>query len=94
VLLLRVRPGEWWIPDREDILRRAPDASPTVTAVHAKSKGPLPYLFRDQSLSEALQVIGDWPVLPVANRADLSKLEGVLTLAATLRAFRKAPVEE
>ncbi len=94
VLLLRVRPGEWWIPDREDVLRRAPDASPAVTAVHVKSKGPVPYLFRDQSLSEALQVIGDWPVLPVANRANLSKLEGILTLADTLRAFRKAPAEE
>jgi chloride channel protein, CIC family len=94
VLLLRVRPGEWWLPDREDVLRRAPDASPTATAVHAKSKGPLPYLFRDQSLSEALQVMGDWPVLPVANRANLSQLEGILTLADTLRAFRKTPAEE
>ncbi|MGA7918095.1 MAG: chloride channel protein [Candidatus Acidiferrales bacterium] len=93
-LLLRVRAGEWWIPDREDVLQRAPDASPTVTAVHVKSKGPLPYLFRDQSLSEALQTIGDWPVLPVANRANLSKLEGILTLADTLRAFRKKPAEE
>ncbi|MGA8554131.1 MAG: chloride channel protein, partial [Candidatus Acidiferrales bacterium] len=93
-LLLRVRAGEWWIPDREDVLQRAPDASPTVTAVHVKSKGPLPYLFRDQSLSEALQTIGDWPVLPIANRANLSKLEGILTLADTLGAFRKKPAEE
>jgi chloride channel protein, CIC family len=93
-LLLRMRPGEWWLLDREDVLRLAPDAARTTTPIHAKSKGPVPYLFRDQSLAEALQVMGDWPVLPVASRADLAKLEGILTLADTLHAFRKTPKEE
>ncbi len=93
-LLLRMRPGEWWLLDRDDVLRLAPDAARTTTPIHAKSKGPIPYLFRDQSLAEALQVMGDWPVLPVASRADLAKLEGILTLADTLHAFRKAPKED
>jgi len=93
-LLLRMRPGEWWLLDREDVMRLAPDAARTTTPIHAKSKGPVPYLFRDQSLAEALQVMGDWPVLPVASRADLAKLEGILTLADTLHAFRKPPKEE
>jgi CIC family chloride channel protein len=93
-LLLRMRPGEWWLLDREDVMRLAPDAARTTTPIHAKSKGPVPYLFRDQSLAEALQVMGDWPVLPVASRADLAKLEGILTLADTLHAFRKTPKEE
>jgi len=92
-LLLRMRPGEWWLLDREDVLRLAPDAARTTTPIHAKSKGPVPYLFRDQSLVEALQVMGDWPILPVASRADLAKLEGILTLADTLHAFRKVPHE-
>jgi hypothetical protein len=30
----------------------------------------------------------------VASRADLEKLEGILTLADTLHAFRKAPNED
>jgi CIC family chloride channel protein len=93
-LLLRMRPGEWWLLDREDVMRLAPDASPTVTAIRAKSRGPVPYLFPDQTLSEALAVMADWPVLPVANRANLAKLEGILTLEDTLMAFRKAPKEE
>jgi chloride channel protein, CIC family len=93
-LLLRMRAGEWWLLDREDVMRLAPDASPTTTAIHAKSKGPIPYLFPDQTLSEALAVMADWPVLPVANRADLAKLEGILTLEDTLMAFRKAPKED
>jgi CIC family chloride channel protein len=93
-LLLRMRPGEWWLLDRDDVLRLAPDAARTTTPIHAKSKGPVPYLFRDQSLAEALQVMGDWPVLPVASRADLGKLEGILTLADTLHAFRKTPKDD
>jgi chloride channel protein, CIC family len=93
-LLLRMRPGEWWLLDRDDVMRLAPDASPTVTAIRAKSKGPVPYLFPDQTLSEALAVMADWPVLPVASRANLAKLEGILTLEDTLMAFRKAPKED
>ena len=93
-LLLRVKPGEWWILDRDEVIRMAPDASPTTTAIRVKSKGPLPYLFPDQTLSEALAVMADWALLPVANRANLAKLEGVLTLEDTLMAFRKAPKEE
>ena len=93
-LLLRMRPGEWWLLDRDDVLRLAPDAAPTTTPIHAKSRGPVPYLFRDQSLAEALQVMDDWPALPVASRADLAQLEGILTLADTLHAFRRTPKDD
>ena len=94
VLLLRVNPGEFWLIDREDVMKLAPDASPSTTAVMAKSKGPVPYIFRDQTLAEALQSMGDWQVLPVLSREDLEKLEGIITLADTLKAFRKAPPTE
>ncbi len=57
------------------------------------SKGPLPLVFPDESLEEALRWAGDWPVLPVVSRADLGKLEGVLTLADILKAFRSAAAE-
>ena len=63
------------------------------TAGELDSKGPLPVVFPDESLEEALRWAGDWPVLPVVNRADLGKLEGVLTLPAILKAFRSAVAE-
>ncbi len=70
----------------------APDASPTTTVIRVKSKGPLPYLFPDQTLSEALAVMADWPLLPVAKpREPGESLKGILTLEDTLMAFRKAP---
>jgi CBS domain-containing protein len=38
--------------------------------------------------------MGDWQVLPVLSREDLGKLEGIITLADTLKAFKKAPPPE
>jgi chloride channel protein, CIC family len=89
---LRVRPGEWNLLERSELERLAADASQAHIVAEVKSKGPLPFVFRDMSLEEALHWAGDWPALPVLSRADLSKLEGALTLDDILKAFRKVPV--
>ena len=41
---------------------------------------PLPHLHPDHVLEEALRRLGDWPLLPVVNRANFRKLEGVVGL--------------
>lgn len=84
---------EWRLLDRAQLKLLAEDKSRTHTAADADGKGPLPILFPDLTLEEALQVVGDWPLLPVVNRADLSKLEGIITLADILRAFRNTRAE-
>ncbi len=56
--------------------------------VEIPSKGPVPQLYPDQPLDEALRIIGDWPLLPVVNRANVEKLEGVLSLDDILRKYR------
>jgi len=91
-LLMQSR-REWRLLDRERLKKLAEDKSRTYTAADADGKGPLPLLFPDLTLEEALQVVGDWPLLPVVNRADLSKLEGIITLADILRTFRNTPAE-
>src|SRR5215469_3043004 len=92
-ILVRMAPGQWLLLDRKEIHRLAADGSMNTKAVDAKLKGPLPVLFRDQSLEDALHAVGDWPAVPVVSRADLSKLEGVVTLADILRCFRNASAE-
>jgi CIC family chloride channel protein len=92
-ILLHVRAGEWHWVNREDLMRLAAAGSGDLPVTQAGVKGPLPLVFRDQSLEEALHALGDWPVLSVVSRADLSRLEGVLTLAEILRAFRNASAE-
>jgi chloride channel protein, CIC family len=92
-VLLRVRMGEWRLVDRDDLIRLAHDTATLHTAAEVKAKGPLPLLFRDESIEEAMRWLGDWPVIPVVNRADLGQLEGVLTFPAVLKAVRKAKSE-
>jgi CBS domain-containing protein len=41
-----------------------------------------------------LRWAGDWPVLPVVNRGDTGKLEGVLSINDILDAFRQAAYRE
>ncbi len=89
---VRARPGEWHHVEPAELQRLAADASEPFTVAQASSTGPLPFVFRDMSLEEALHWAGDWPALPVLSRADLSKLEGVITLDDILKAFRKVPV--
>jgi CIC family chloride channel protein len=92
-LLLRVRIGEWRLLDGDDLQRLAADGGAAHTASEVKSKGPVPLLFRDESIEEAMRWLGDWPVIPVVNRADLGQLEGVITFPAVLKAVRKAKAE-
>jgi CIC family chloride channel protein len=91
-MLLRVRMGEWRLLDAEDLLRLSKEGD-SHPASDVKSRGPLPLLFRDESIEEAMRWLGDWPVIPVVNRADLGQLEGVITFPSVLKAVRKAKVE-
>lgn len=84
---------EWRLLDRGHLAQLAENPSRSYTAADVNGIGPLPTLFPDQTLEEALQLLGDWALLPVVNRADVSKLEGIITLADILRTFRNAPAE-
>jgi len=92
-ILLYARAGEWHLVDRENLQQLAAAGTSDLPVTQAAARRPLPIVFRDQSLEEALHALGDWPVLPVASRADLSRLEGVLTLPDILRTFRNASGE-
>lgn len=49
---------------------------------------PVPAVFPDQSLENALRVMGGRPALPVVHRADPDRLEGVLALDDVLRRYQ------
>jgi len=48
----------------------------------------LPHVHPDQPLEVALRRIGDHPLLPVTNRVQIDRLEGVVTLEGILRVYR------
>lgn len=48
----------------------------------------LPYLYPDLPLDMAMRYIGQCPLIPVVNRANLRKLEGVVTENSLLSRYR------
>jgi CIC family chloride channel protein len=48
----------------------------------------IPYLHPDHSLDVAMRYVYRWPVLPVVSRADLGKLEGVISKEDVLRRYQ------
>jgi len=82
--------GEWY-GITKDMLRGAVLAWDSDVAVASVLRGPpLPHLHRDHALDVALQRLGHLPLLPVVNRADFGKLEGVVSLQDILKAFQEA----
>ena len=90
--LVRLKSGEWALiePGALEQLAAAP-VSPIspISEEHIDTRRP-PTLYPDQTLEEALHSIQDWAILPVVNRANLHRTEGVLALADVLAAYRKS----
>ncbi|MHB8754912.1 MAG: chloride channel protein [Candidatus Acidiferrales bacterium] len=80
----------WRAISQDDIRKQAIAESGSSSNEEIPGRGPLPQLYPDQPLDEALRLIGNWPVVPVVNRANLEKLEGVLALDDILQAYRKS----
>jgi CIC family chloride channel protein len=53
----------------------------------AVTDNPLPWVHPDQPLEVALKEIGDLPILPVVHRADLRRLEGILSMSDIMGAY-------
>jgi chloride channel protein, CIC family len=87
--LLHRHEGGWGLVSREALQQYAAAAAdgprPPIPSL-----GPLPHVYPDQPLSDALRMIGDWPLLPVVNRANLEKLEGVVSVDDILRTYRSS----
>jgi len=75
---------------RRETLRTAP---PHSLVAHVLPEQPLPMLFPDIALETAIRKVHGHDIVPVINRADPSKLEGVVTLDLVLRTFSEATEE-
>jgi chloride channel protein, CIC family len=87
--LLHRPEGGWRLVSRE-ALQQFAAATSNGPNPPISSRGPLPHVYPDQPLSDALRIIGEWPVLPVVNRANLEKLEGIVSIDDILRTYRNA----
>jgi CIC family chloride channel protein len=80
--------GEWAIVSRPNLESLADLGQENSTIRSVLPPEPLPHVHPDQPLDVALRRLGEWPLLPVLNRADSSKLEGVVTLQTILETYR------
>ena len=80
-----------WYGVTKDMLRRAAVEGKGGVAVGSVLRGPpLPHVHPDHALDVALRRLRDAPFLPVVHRADLTKLEGIVSLKDILKAYREA----
>ena len=82
--------GKWYGITREELRRQAPQFPEGTTLRSVLPREQLPHVHPDHDLEEALRRMGDLPLLPVVNRANYRKLEGVLGLKDILGAYRAA----
>jgi CIC family chloride channel protein len=90
-LLLEDGLGKWYGMKKEELRRQAGVTQDGATLRSILLSDPLPHVHPDHALEEALRRLGDLPILPVVNRADIHKLEGVVGLREILHAYRPAP---
>ncbi len=93
VLLVRRSPSGWSTVRKDDLKRLVGEGKPEMTLMSALSSKLVPVLHPDHPLDTALHYIYDCPLLPVVHRADLHRLEGILTMADILRAYRGVGAE-
>ncbi|MGO8792341.1 MAG: chloride channel protein [Terriglobia bacterium] len=80
--------GRWYGIGEDELRRQAaqfPEGAPLRSVLPRQQ---LPHLHPDHLLEEAMRRLADWPLLPVVNRADFHKLEGVIGLPDILKAYR------
>jgi chloride channel protein, CIC family len=99
VLLVRLKPSGWSSVTREELkslLEAGKDGAgkdgedkgrQTLESILAGS-GQIPYLHPDHPLDMALRYVDRWPLVPVVNRANLRKLEGVISQRDVLERYR------
>jgi CIC family chloride channel protein len=89
VLLVRLAAGGWSSVTRDELktLMEQGKGGETLGAILAGG-GQIPYLHPDQPLDIALRYVDRWPLVPVVNRANLRKIEGVISQRDVLERYR------
>jgi chloride channel protein, CIC family len=76
---VRLQPSGWSIVTRELILRRMKEGKGEHSLGSLISAQPLPSLFPDLPLDAALRFVPTYPMIPVVNRANPQRLEGIIS---------------
>jgi CIC family chloride channel protein len=88
VLLVRLNPTGWSSITKQELDTMIKEGRGGETLASVLAGRQIPYLHPDHPLEMALRYVERWPLVPVVNRADFRKLEGVISEHDVLSRYR------
>jgi len=88
VLVVRLNPTGWSTVTKQELQTMLKEGKGSQTLSSVLAGRQVPYLHPDHPLEMALRYVERWPLVPVVNRADFSKLEGVVSQHDVLARYR------
>jgi CIC family chloride channel protein len=88
-LLVKLAPSGWSTVAKKDLRRMVAEGMGGIGLDSAVSGVRVPFLHPDHALESALRYADRWPLVPVVNRADLQRLEGVISQRDVLERYRE-----
>ena len=89
VLLVRMGLHRWISLKREELQKLAETGKGSENLSSVTDGRFVPFLHPDQPLEAALRYVDRWPLVPVVNRANFGKLEGVISQRDVLERYRE-----
>ena len=86
--LVQLWDGSWYAMSKDELTAAAATMTGGTPIERALKPDRTPLLFPDLPLDTALRYFSRWPLLPVLNRANKNKLEGVITLEGVLKRYQ------
>lgn len=86
-MLVRVRPRGWNTISLQDLKKLASEGKEELSLKSVLPIKQIPYLHPDHPLDLAMRYIYRYPVLPVVSRADITKVEGIISKEDVLRSY-------
>jgi chloride channel protein, CIC family len=91
IFLLRLQPSGWSVVTRDLVLSRLKEGKGEHTLGSLIAPQPLPSLFPDLPLDAALRFVQSCPIVPVVNRANPQKLEGIVSSQSIFAKYGAPP---
>ncbi|MGB7599076.1 MAG: chloride channel protein [Candidatus Sulfotelmatobacter sp.] len=85
--LVRMHPSGWSIATRDQLQRLYREGKGELTLASVLPAQSLPSLYPDLPLDSALRYVNDYLLIPVVNRADSKRLEGVVSRESVFKKY-------
>ena len=92
--LVRMHPSGWNTVTRDQLQRLYREGKGELTLASVLPAQSLPSLYPDLPLDAALRYVNDYPLIPVVNRADSKRLEGIVSRDSVFKKYGSRPAIE